>query len=339
MKKFRIPFFILLTALCFVTFASCVSTPKETEKKNETDEFITENEDEPQGKVIREPKALTVQNTSSEKEAEFKKTLEQIELELVQVPKKTVYAGSAFSSPYVISVTNKNEPVKNFNITISWPISRNNDTIIYSTAQMETDESGRISFLPGIPSIAVNDKITFYPTPVTSSQSIVKAAFDLAITSPYQVKSKYIRYPGGVLFVYDYNEKGRATTNDFALLQNLRNQGVNAGNAPLSDSSYLDRSPQEIYKACIDITQGEIKKSANFLVIGSFKWASPPEETSEGIKVTLKAEITCLDMQDGSVKYKTTITESTTDKTKSNAESKCRTSLAAKISESIIYGM
>lgn len=323
-------------AICSV-LASCVSSPKpEDNSGNE----ITITEDEPQGKVIREPKALTVQNTASEKEAQFKSLLETIEIKIVSTPaNRTVYTGQPFPSPYIVSVSDHNGPVKDFGITVSWPVSRNGDTIIYSTAQMQTDSSGRISFIPGIPSIAVNDTIAFYPTPVTSSASVVQASYASAATSPYKVKSKYMQYPGGILFVYDYNEKGNPTTNNFALLQKLRNEGVNAGNAPVSDTSYLIRPAEDVYKACISITQGEIKRATNFLVVGSFRWAKPAEENADGTTVTLTADVTCLDMSDGSVKYKTKITESATDKTKWNAETSCRSVLAEKVAEKIIYGM
>ena len=320
-------------------FASCVSTP--TDQKENLPQAEEPIEEETPGKVIREPKQLTVQNTASEKEKEFKALLERIDLKIESVPspKKTVYTGSAFSAPYIVSVTDENGPVKDFNITISWPVSRSNDTITFSTAQMQTDSTGKISFLPGSPSIAVKDSITFYPTPVTSSASVTQAAFNNAVTAPYVVKSKYTQYPGGILFVYDFNENGKAKTNDFLLLQELRNAGINAGNAPVSDTSYFNMPVQDVYKECINITQGEIKNAANFLVVGTFKWAKPAEENNGNFTVTWIADFTCIDMKNGAVKYKSQITESASGKTKSEAEKACNQNLASKVRDAIIYGM
>ncbi|MCR5400846.1 MAG: hypothetical protein K6E78_04545 [Treponema sp.] len=331
---------ILFSIMSAFLLSSCLSTPEKSQKSPESDEYVIE-EPEVQQKVIREPKMLSVQNTASEKENEFKELLSRIELKIVSTPntKRPVIAGNPFQAPYVISVKDQNGPVADFNVTISWPVSRSNDTITYSTAQMQTDAQGKIVFLPGIPSIAVKDKITFYPSPVTSSSAIVQAAYASAVTAPYVVKSKYTTYPGGILFVYDYNEKGNPTTNNFTLLQILRNSDINAGNAPISEVSYLSKSHQEIYKACLDVTGGEIKKATNFLIIGSFKYAKPAEENNGSATVTLVSEITCLDMKDGSVKYKTTITDSQTDKTKWNAETLCKQTLAQKVADAIIYGM
>lgn len=339
MKKIKnnLPAILILGA---AIFASCTTSPKPEKTAQESDEYEIE-ETEPQGKVIREPRMLSVQNTASEKEKEFKELLDRIELKVVSAPntKKPVYAGNAFQAPYVVSVRDEKGPLADFNVTISWPVTRSNDTITYSTTQMQTDSQGKISFLPGIPSIAVKDTITFYPSPVTSSPQIVQAAYSNAVTAPYVVKSKYTTYPGGILFVYDYNEKDTPTTNNFTLLQKLRNAEINAGNAPISEASYLTKSPAEIYKACLDITQGEIKKATNFLIIGTFKYAKPAEETASGTTVTLTADITCLDMKDGEIKYKTKITDSQTDKSKWNAETLCKQSLATKVADAIIYGM
>ena len=338
MKKIKNISISCITAGTLI-FASCVSTP--TEKKENLPQIEEPQEEEPQGKVIREPKQLTVQNTASSKEQEFKALLEKIELKVESAPnpKKTVYSGSAFSTPYIVSVTDENGPVKDFDITVSWPVSRSNDTITYSTCQMQTDSNGKISFLPGIPSIAVKDNITFYPTPVTSSAAITQAAFNNAVTAPYIVKSRYTQYPGGILFVYDFNENGKPKTNDFMLLQELRNSGINAGNAPVSDTSYFNMPVQDVYNECINITQGEIKNAANFLIVGTFKWVKPAEEKNGIFTVTWVAEFSCIDMKNGSVKYKSQITESAEGKTKAEAEKACNQSLAVKVRDAIIYGM
>ena len=332
------PTSIALLTLSTLLFASCVSSPKQENKSIE--ERDSNIEEESTGKIIREPKILTVVDTENEEEKEFKSMLKKIQLRVISSPEKEeVYVGSAFSSPYVVSVTDKNGPVKNFDITVSWPTSRSGGALIYSTASVKTDSDGKIFFNPGLPSVPAKDTITFYPAPPTSSPELTREAMESSVSSPYRVKSKYIKRPGGILFVYDYNEKGNPTTNNFSLLQNLRNAGVNAGNAPVSDSSYFVRPVHDVYRACVNITQGEIKKAANFLVVGTFKWEKPAQEDENETTVTLTANFSCIDMSDGSVKYSSTITESVTDRSKRNAETACRSLLAAKVAEEIIYGM
>lgn len=308
---------------------SCASSPK-----NDQSGEITQEETVVE-KTIKEPKSITVQNTSNQLEKNFKKLLDDIELKVVSAPKNTVYAGSAFKNPYIVSVTDANGAVADFDVTISWPVSRKNDVISYNTTSMKTCADGTIRFVPETPSIAVKDVVSFYPTPVSSSAEIVQAAFSAGVQAPFAVKSNVIKYPGGILYVYDFNENGRPTTNNFTLLQNLRNAGINAGNAPVRDTSYLSKSPSEIYAVCKEIAGN----AANFLIIGTFKYASPAVSDENGATVTLTADITCINMKDGAILYETTQTDSATDKNKWSAEQKCRTSLAEKVADAVIYGM
>lgn len=328
MKKQRITLtlFTLLGATLF--FTACATTPKTSSAE------ITEEISE---KTIREPKPITVQNTSNQKEKNFKELLNSFELKVVSKPnpKRIVYTGMQFKEPYVISVTNEDGPVSNFDITVSWPTSRTNNTIIYNSINIKTDENGKISFLPEASNIAVKDKISFYPTPISSSPSIIQAAFSAGIELPFVIRSNFVTYPGGILFVYDFNEKGTPGTNNFSLLQILRNEGINAGNAPISDTSYFNKPLQELYQECKDI----VEDAANFMIFGSFKYAEPAKETEIGISCTITADITCINMKDGSTLYKTVITDTATDKTKWNAEQKCRSTLAEKVADEIIYGM
>ena len=320
--------FLLTVSAIAVLGTSCVSAPKNSNTV----------QDEPAAeKTIKEPKSITVQNTSNQAEKKFKEHLASIELKVVSAPstKRTVYSKAAFKEPYVVSVTDENGAVADFNVTVSWPVSRTNDTISYSTTQLITDADGKITFLPEPSEIAVKDKISFYPTPVSSSPSVVQAAFSAGTQAPFVVKSSATQYPGGILYVYDFNENGRPTTNNFTLLQDLRNAGINAGNAPVSDTSYLKKTNDEIYAACKDI----VGNAANFMIIGTFQYSEPAVENENGATVTLTADITCLSMKDGSTLYKTTITDSATDKNKWSAEQKCRSTLAEKVADAVIYGM
>lgn len=333
MKKFRL---FKVTTICLVSalLFSCASTPKTSDSETVNDEDLTVSESSSTGKVIREPKPISVQNTSNQLEKNFKTVLENIELKVTSKP-KTTSVGRAFNTSYVVNVTDANGPLSGFDLTVNWPVGKSNGTITYSSAQLKTDANGNATFTPAAPKFAVKDQVTFYPTPVSSSPNVVQAAYERSVTAPYAVKSSYIAYPGGVLFTYDFNESGWPTTNNFTLLQTLRNSGVNVGNSPVSDPAYFDKPVSELYKATYDITGAAYK----FMVVGTFKYAEPASENENGVSVTLTADLTCVDMKNGNVLYKTIFSETTTDKTKWNAEQKCRKALAEKAADEIIYGM
>lgn len=335
MKKIRGVLTILGTA-GLLLLASCATVSSAASSgSNDDDGLISqESTSQPEGKIIKEPKPISVQNTSNQLETEFKNLLKRIELKVESSPKATV-ANKAFRTPYVVTVKDENGPVAGLELTVNWPIGRTNDTVTYSAARIKTDEEGKVSFTPAAPKFAVKDKVTFYPSPVSSSSIIVKAAYETAVSAPYAVKSEYLGYPGGLLYTYDFNEKGNPTTNNFLLLQSLRNIGVNVGNSPVSDTSYFNMPVSELYRETYNI----VGKSYKFMVMGAFKYAAPAEETADGATVTLIADITCVDMSNGNILYKTSFTETVTDKNKWTADQKCRKILADKAADAIVYGM
>lgn len=335
MKKFTSGRVLMFCAFA-VFMASCATTPKTSSSQNQNDDdiSISEGVSTTEAKVRREPKPISVQNTSNQLEKSFKEKLDELEIKVTASPKTTVVEKS-FNSPFTVQVKDASGAVSDFELTVQWPVGRANGTITYSTTQVKTDAEGFASFNPAAPKFAVKDFVSIYPTPVSSSPAIVQAAYERAVTIPFAAKSKYLGYPGGVLFTYDFNESGKPTTNNFTLLQTLRNYGINVGNSPVSDTSYCDKPVSALYKATYDITG----PAYNFMVSGTFKYAEPSVETEDGVKVTLTADITCVDMKNGNVLYKTVFSETTTDKTKWNAEQKCRKLLAEKAADAIIYGM
>lgn len=329
-----------ITKLLFIgaslsILASCATTKAVENADSST--TIIEEEIPAVEKIKKEPKQISVQNTSNQKEIAFKELIDSIELKVTSRPTKTVYSNKNFDSPYIVTVTGKDGPAKDLDITVSYPSARTNDTITFNNIQLKTDSEGKIAFKPEKTGFAVKSEVTFYPTPISSNSNVVQASYNAAVKAPYVVKSSYATYPYGILYVYDFNEKGRPTTNNFTLLQSLRNAGVNVGNSPVSDTSYFNKSISELYTANHNI----VGNMYNFLVVGSFKYAEPAIEDAEKSTSTVKlvADITCVDMKTGNVIYKTSFEESATDKTKWNAEQKCRKLLAEKVSDAIIYGM
>lgn len=329
MIKSKLTSAIILSAFV-AALASCATT-KVADTNSETVEVTSTETTE---KVKREPKPISVQNTSNQQEKQFKALLSTLEIKVTGQPKQT-YSNTAFNSDYTILVTTEEGPASELDITVSYPSARSNDTITYSTVQIVTDAEGKAVFKPETPAFAVKDEVTFYPTPVNSNAAIVKAAYDVACKAPYLVKSSYAKYPFGILYVYDFNENGRPTTNNFTVLQSLRNSGVSVGNSPISDTSYFNKPIADLYKANYNI----VGNAYNFLVVGSIKYAEPAVEEEGSATVKLVADITCVDMKNGNVLYQTCFEESTTEKNKWSADQKCRKVLAEKAASAIIYGM
>lgn len=328
--------YIILTQAVSLLIASCATTSTATKAQSQS-EVIEISEDEETSserkEEKREAKPLSVKTKTNQQETEFIKKLSDIDIKLISSP-KPIFQTQNFKTPYTVLVEDSNGPVSDFDITVSFPSSKTKDSVIYETVQLKTDSEGKISFKPKTPEFALKDKVTFYPSPVNSTQAMVNASYDLAVTAPYLVKSSNLWYQG-ILYVYDFNENGKPTSNSTQLLTTLRNSGVNVGNAPISSTSYYDKPMSQLYKDCFTI----VGNSCRFLVAGSIKFAEPVKETENGFTCTLNADISCFNMKNGEELCAFQITETVSNLNRYKAISECKNLLAEKIAEEIMYGM
>ena len=328
--------YIILTQAVSLLIASCATTSTATKAQSQS-EVIEISEDEETSserkEEKREAKPLSVKTKTNQQETEFIKKLSDIDIKLISSP-KPIFQTQNFKTPYTVLVEDSNGPVSDFDITVSFPSSKTKDSVIYETVQLKTDSEGKISFKPKTPEFALKDKVTFYPSPVNSTQAMVNASYDLAVTAPYLVKSSNLWYQG-ILYVYDFNENGKPTSNSTQLLTTLRNSGVNVGNAPISSTSYYDKPMSQLYKDCFAI----VGNSCRFLVAGSIKFAEPVKETENGFTCTLNADISCFNMKNGEELCAFQITETVSNLNRYKATSECKNLLAEKIAEEIMYGM
>ena len=328
--------YIILTQAVSLLIASCATTSTATKAQSQS-EVIEISEDEETSserkEEKREAKPLSVKTKTNQQETEFIKKLSDIDIKLLSSP-KPIFQTQNFKTPYTVLVEDSNGPVSDFDITVSFPSSKTKDSVIYETVQLKTDSEGKISFKPKTPEFALKDKVTFYPSPVNSTQAMVNASYDLAVTAPYLVKSSNLWYQG-ILYVYDFNENGKPTSNSTQLLTTLRNSGVNVGNAPISSTSYYDKTMAQLYKDCFAI----VGNSCRFLVAGSIKFAEPVKETENGFTCTLNADISCFNMKNGEELCAFQITETVSNLNRYKAISECKNLLAEKIAEEIMYGM
>ena len=313
--------YIILTQAVSLLIASCATTSTATKAQSQS-EVIEISEDEETSserkEEKREAKPLSVKTKTNQQETEFIKKLSDIDIKLISSP-KPIFQTQNFKTPYTVLVEDSNGPVSDFDITVSFPSSKTKDSVIYETVQLKTDSEGKISFKPKTPEFALKDKVTFYPSPVNSTKAMVNASYDLAVTAPYPVKSSNLWYQG-ILYVYDFNENGKPTSNSTQLLTTLRNSGVNVGNAPISSTSYYDKPMSQLYKDCFAI----VGNSCRFLVAGSIKFAEPVKETENGFTCTLNADISCFNMKNGEELCAFQITETVSNLNRYKAISECK---------------
>lgn len=318
MKKIRLLTVFAITVL----FSGCVTT---SEIKDEPEIETVQKEIESEKKEIQ---VVSISET-------FYKTLMDTDFILQSSPKRTS-VGKKFDGAYVLRVQDDNGNArKAFPITVSYPSSRINDVITYATENLVSDDEGIVSFTAPVPEFPCNDKVTFYATPDPSDQKSAQIALDFSVQSAYEVRSTMV-YKSGVLFVWDLNEKGFPTSNSTAILTEFRNRGIYAGNAPVSDSSYISKSINELYKANKKMLDGS---GTAYLIAGTVEFVKPVY-AEDGLQICeLRAPLSCVDMKTGKVLYETTVTCTASGKTYWYAVQNCKDELAKKFVDAVIYGM
>lgn len=313
MKNYMFIFFALVVALLV---SGCESTP------TAEPEFFYE-----------ETALEDLENIVPQENIDFIAEMQAIEIKVVSRPHETT-KNKNFNAPYVVAVSKNGNPVADFPVTAMFPSSRNNDEIFYSYAELKTDKDGKISFMPQEPACSADDTVTFYPTPINDDFHVVQVAKNAAVTSEWKVKTDYISQQG-MIYVFDHDTRGRPSSNSFETLRALRNLGFNIGNSPIGDASYLSRTVADLYKATKSMTGNVF----GMLVSGSVKYDEPTKQVDGQYECSLVADITCINMKDGSIIYETEQKKSVRGRTEQDALTKCRDALASDIANSILYKM
>lgn len=304
-----------------LVFLSCESVPYDESTANSFAENPAKNITQ------------TDMSNVSPENIEFITRIQNVSMKIVSQPSTTV-KNKAFNAPYVVSVVKDGNPAPNFSVTAIYPQSRNNDEINFAREILTTDKNGNVSFNPSAPTCAADSEVTFYPTPINSDEDVVVSAINSGVSAKWKVRTNHTAKQS-MIYMFDYDTKGRAAGNSFAMLQSLRNSGFAIGNGPISDASYLDRPVEDLYKA----TKNMVGNSFDLLISGSVKYASPISKVSDGYSCTLVTDVTCISMADGSVIYKTQKEHTEIAKSENEALSKCRTALAAKMTNILLYAL
>ena len=311
-----------IASLCTLFIVSCASTSteKSDEHKKSKEEIV-----EIQEPVIPQPT----------KEQIFLESLEGIKLEFTKIPSKTK-KNKKFDSAYELIVTDKDEnPVADFEVAFIVPVKNSENQLTGLRECLTTDENGCISYTPATPDFAAKTTVCAYPF-VPDNLEINND--DIA---PYKVYADFIvesdvATKGAIMFVFEYTESGKPSKNSYDILSGLRKKGVYMiGNAPISDTDYINASKQKIYKENYNI----VGTDYGYLIGGTIKFDGPVEQTEDGYIARLTAEIYGIDMKTGNVIYENTHKEEAAGKNWNYAVSDCKDKLTKTVVDSIMFGL
>lgn len=322
---------LILSSIATTLFlTSCATTSVKNENSNSTTTVNESTKKENTNKSKNEK--VVVEPTPEEI---FLEDISNVFIKFTATPKIT-NVNKAFSSPYTVKVTDKNEvPLTDYILTVSYPSSKVDGVISFTEMEVTTDANGEYSFTPEKQTFGCDSQICIYPTPLNDSvkeQSIVKGA-----TASWKVRSDIIN-KGAVLFIWDYNEKERPITNSYEVLSQFRSRGMTmVGNAPINETSYIGKPLSTLYKENYEI----IENAYGYLIVGTIKFTKPvePTEDGDGYLCSLVADIQAVSMKNGNKVFETKVMQEAIGKNWNACVSECKDKLAEKVVDQIVYGL
>ena len=310
----------LFTSLIFILFISCATTNEGSKKSTSSSKSNSVEE-------IAAPQP-------SEEEL-FIEEMSKISLSFTKVPPKTT-KGKEFSSDFEVTVLDENgQPAPDFEVCFEYPSEKTGSQYTFSTIVIKTNENGIAAFNPGTVNFAAKKTVTAYPnitvelTKEYETLPVPQAKADFLVESDVAKK-------GAIMFVFEYTESGKPSKNSYEILSGLRKKGVSQiGNAPISDTDYINASKEKIYKE----NYSYVGTDFGYLIGGTIKFASPVEQTEDGYIARLCAEIYGIDMKTGEVIYENTHNVEATGSNWNYAVSNCRDKLTPVVVDSIMLGL
>ena len=335
MKKYK----IIATVCIASVFCSCQTSKVSNKQDNLND--------------ISEP-VIEIKNL---KEIEYAESLTNIFIKSISSPKEII-KGRKFKEPFKFSVskiqniesktestdenstTTTETPIANFKVNVKYPSSKDKSELQFSTIELTSDENGIISFNPENTNFTCASSIEVSPAIPqdvnASDEVVINSIQQKKITKDIKIKSDIIN-KGAVLFVWEYNEKGRPTGNSYNILSELRKRGITlTGNAPVSDVSYIEKPLSELYQANFEIIGSTMY---GYLLSGTLKFEQPVTKVEDGYTCTLVFQLDGIDMKTGDVIFSTTQSHSAQGSNWNNCVSKCKNELTVKIVDELIYGL
>lgn len=329
--------YIFLTTA--VLAVSCASTPKELPVQTQEEVVAEVSETAP---VEEEPVASPVDKAQLAYE-EYAARFSDLMITVTGSPKE-VMAGKEFATPYTVKAAKADgSPYAALALTVTYPATRTADasSIVYATATVTTAEDGTASFMPPATTRSFAADVCFSPAVEeehATNEQIQTLVAGKTVTAPYTVRTRYMR-SGGNIAIVDYSASGKPITvnsdSSSKLLAELMKKGFSGiGNADFT-TQVVSGDKDAVYTAAKRL----LGNVSSYIIYGTVKYAKAIEKTEQGYCCTLDADISCLNMKDGTLLYHTTFTEQATAASESAALTNTRIAVAKKLSQEIYYGM
>ncbi len=310
----------LFTSLILFLFFSCATTNESSKKSNSSS------------------KANSVEEITAPQPTEeelFIEAINKYSISFTKVPAKTT-KGKEFSSDFEVTVLDQEgNPAADFAVCFDYPSEKTGSQYTRSTKIVKTNENGIAAFNPGTVNFAADQVVTAYPEiTVELSQDYESLSLPMA-KAPFLVESDVAK-KGAIMFVFEYTESGKPSKNSYEILSGLRKKGVSQiGNAPISDTDYINASKEKIYKENFSYVGTDF----GYLIGGTIKFTGPVEQTENGYIARLCAEIYGIDMKTGEVIYENTHNVEASGSNWNYAVSNCRDKLTPIVVDSIMLGL
>lgn len=330
--------FVLLVILIHV-FVACASV-KDLPQEN-SDTTATESTENAHKSSKKEDSLLieqTLQTTEIDYVAEYENTCNNLSINVI-APKETI-VGKDFGSPYEISVKDSSSKAINaLDICVVYPISRNNDDITYATNIITTDIAGNAQFIPPTPAVSMQTQISFYPAPnkEVTLDKIKLIIEKYSVNASYKVHTSMLQ-KGGAISIVDYDKNGKAITTNSksssALLMAMMNCGFKGvGNADFTQQIINDRV--NLYTTAHNMLQG----NATYLIFGTVRYIKSPTTVETGLEAGIVADISVMNMNDGSIFYHTQKQYTGTAKNETALIDDLRKKMGQDIAQTLYYAM
>lgn len=265
----------------------------------------------------------------------FLESIKDIKIQFTNSPAKTK-KGKAFTSSYDIFVAAADQPLADFDLTLKVPEKKEGNQIVFTNITLTTDENGKASYMPETPKFAAKTTITAGPA-IPEGLEIDNSLLEAYNTSADFLSESDIVTKGAILFVFEFNENGKSPKNSYDILSGLRKKGVSMiGNAPISDTAYINASKTKIYQDNYEYVGSDY----GYLIGGTVKYVNPVEKNEDGSYTAhMIAEIYGIEMKTGNIIFEGTKENIASGANWSKAVENCKTKLTADIVDDLMFGL
>lgn len=324
-KKLNLLNIAFITASMLLSLNSCESTKQVS--KNNAEESVEVNAEPPEQK-------------KDDSFSLLKKQLQNLRITLVSSANIPV-AGTAFKTPYIVNVKDKEgNPCQNFPLTVTYPVSKNENAVNFGSTQIVTDENGNASFKPDTILTSMNSTVIFEPALTNNNPQLVQLARQVALEVPCKVKFA-IAKRGIVINLIDYSENDKMILNSpLSTSSNLVGEFWRAGYTSAQNADFhtaIDGGSEAVYAAAKRLFQGG--NYFKYIIYGKIKYASEITEVENGYSLSLTGTATVIDYSTGKEYFTTAKTATVIDKNKWNVLKACQVQLAKDLADELFYAM